>query len=286
MHQRFAIAFLQLVLAVLVSLPARPLAAQASAGDASRDASARALFEDGVQLAEQAQWQSAEDRFRRALALRNSPVIAYNLANALAERGKLIEASELLRKLEHDEKLEPGLRQSVSTLQTDLTRRIGRLTVNVHGSEPADVVKLDDVGLLEAQLGVAIPVDPGAHRLSLERAGKTLDSQTVQLADGASTELTLQPLVAPSPAAVAAATEPAAVNRPASGTPAPAQASTSSRPVTKTWWFWTSVGVVGAAAVVVVAVLASSSGSSASGQTQNAYHGDFNPASLQVEVAR
>lgn len=257
-----------------------PVAAQ-SAADASRDASARALFQDGVQLAEQSQWEGAEDRFRRALALHSSPVIAYNLANALSERGKLIEASELLLKLQHDEKLDPGLMQTVSTLQSELAPRIGRLTVNVHGAVSGDTVKLDDVAMLDAQLGVALPADPGTHRLSLERAGKSLDTQSVEVAVGGSAEVTLQPLVAPTPSQVAAAS-PVASAAPSDATASGAHAD--SRPVTKTWWFWTGVGVVGVAAVVLVAVLAGGSSSGSSGGTQAAYQGNFNPSSLQVEV--
>jgi hypothetical protein len=256
--------------------------APAAPADATRDATARSLFEDGVQLAEKAQWDGAEDRFRRAFALRSSPVIAYNLANALAERGKLIEASELLRKLEHDDKLDAGLRQSVTTLQSDITPRIGRVTVNVHGAQKTDVVKLDEAVLLDVQLGVGIPIDPGAHQLVLSRGDKQLDSQSIQITNGGSAEVTLQPLVAPSPSATAAAAL-SPTDAASASNAAPAASTGSSQPVTKKWWFWTGLGAVGVAAVVVVAVLATG-GSSGSGQTQAAYHGDFNPASLQVEV--
>ena len=42
------------------------------------------------------------EHFRRALALRSSPVIAYNLASALEHLGQLVEASELLRGIASD----------------------------------------------------------------------------------------------------------------------------------------------------------------------------------------
>ncbi|HMI90773.1 MAG TPA: hypothetical protein VK509_05385, partial [Polyangiales bacterium] len=77
-----------LTAAALTAAPAR-----AQSEDASRAASARALFEEGVTFADQGHWDEASDRFRRALALRDSAVIAYNLASALQETGHLVEAS-------------------------------------------------------------------------------------------------------------------------------------------------------------------------------------------------
>src|ERR1700742_1593346 len=161
---------------VLAAVSGRaPVAAQRveapAAADPARDASARALFEEGVKLAEQGDWTRAEDRFRRALSLRNSAVIAYNLARALSEQGKLVEASEVLRKVEQDEKVEPQMMQSISALQAELGPKIGRIAVLVRNRTAGDRILLDGSELLDAQIGVEIPIDPGNHRLSFQRGG-------------------------------------------------------------------------------------------------------------------
>lgn len=253
------------------------LAAQGSAAqDASRDASARALFEEGVKLVEQSDWEQAEDRFRRALALRDSPVIAFNLASTLSERGKLLEASELLRKLQREPNLDAGLRKSASGLQEQIESRIARLRVSVENAAAGDTVQLDGADLLEAQLNVEIPIDPGNHQLQLLRDSAAVDTKVFQLQDGGSTQLSLRaPDAALSPAAVAAASAAAA---PAPAQPKPAQSE--SRPITSQWWFWTSLGVIVASAAAVTIVAVSNSGSA----EPNHFQGNFEPGSLAVEV--
>jgi hypothetical protein len=268
-----------------LTLAAQPVAAQPAeaASDPSRDASARALFEDGVSLAEKGEWASAEDRFRRALSLRASPVIAYNLASALMEQGKLIEASETLRKIEQDGKADATLQHSVQSMQVDLSRRIGRISVMLRGKLASDTVTLDGSALLDAQLGVEIPIDPGTHRLSLERAGKSLDEHYLEIAPGASEQVTLRAPAVPTPREVAttsaASTPPlmAAAAREVDSGP-----TSSAGPVTGRWWFWTGIGAVVVAAVVVGVVVAGSGGS----KPAAAYQGDFTPASLRVQVAK
>jgi tetratricopeptide (TPR) repeat protein len=250
--------------------------------DPTRDASARALFQEGLSLAERSDWQGAEDRFRRALTLRASPVIAYNLASVLMERGKLVEASELLRKVDHDDKVDAAMRQSIRTMQAELEGRIGRIAVIVRDKQPTDRVLLDGNELLEVQLGVDVPIDPGVHRLSLEREGRALDAQSLEVAPGGSEQVTLIAPLAPTPRQVASALLPA---------PEPAAPSSridshndrmdTAQPITGRWWFWTGVGVVTVGAIVLVALAASSGGAD---KRQPAFQGDFAPASLKVQV--
>jgi hypothetical protein len=262
---------------------AAPLAAQGS-DDPSRDASARALFQEGLSLAEREDWQSAEDRFRRALSLRASPVIAYNLASALVERGKLIEASEVLRRVEHDDKVDPSMKQSAIKLQAELATRIGRIAVTARDKQPTDRVVLDGNELLDAQLGVEIPIDPGKHRLSLERGGQTFDAQTLEVRAGGSERVTLIAPRAPSPRAVAAATlsEPAPTAALSADSNAVSEQPQSVQPITAQWWFWTGVAVVAVGTIALVAVAASSGSPD---KAQPAYKGNFTPASLTVQVA-
>jgi hypothetical protein len=259
-------------------LTAAPGSAQDAASDASRDASARALFQEGVQLVERSDWENAEDRFRRALALRSSPVIAYNLATVLVTRGKLVEASELLRKIALEPGLDGKLRQSVSTLQADVIPQLARVRVRVELGQTGDVVRIDTTRLHEAQLGVDIPFDPGPHRISLERSGQILDEQTIELSAAETTDVTLRvSAIVPAPAEVAAAATPRRDAAPAAATRADSDSALAGQ-----WWFWTGIGVA-ATAVVVAVVVASSSSDSAPAA---AFQGDFAPRSIPVEVER
>jgi hypothetical protein len=255
-----------------------------AASDANRDASARVLFQEGVGLAEKGEWPAAEDRFRRALTLRASPVIAYNLASTLVERGKLIEASELLRKVEQDDKTDATMQRSVQTLQADLGKRIGRIRVTVLGKQHNDRVTLDGNALLDAQLDVDIPIDPGPHRLNFTRGVQQLDVRDLKIAPGASEQFTLQAQLAPTARQVAAASTvlaPPMAAEPVDQNPSADSAATSdSPPISSRWWFWTGIGAVGVAAVVVAVVVAGSSKATPA----PAYQGTFTPASLRVPV--
>jgi hypothetical protein len=265
----------------------RPVAAQPAeaASDPSRDASARVLFQEGVGLAEKGEWQAAEDRFRRALTLRASSVIAYNLASTLVERGKLIEASEILRKVEHDDKTEAAMQHSVQSMQAELSKRIGRLRVSVRGKQVNDRVTLDGNLLLDAQLDVEIPIDPGSHRLNWSRGVRPLDSRSLNVEPGASEQVTLQVPLAPTAREVAAASQTtgAASAPPLAAAYQPnvdAEPAGDAQPITGRWWFWTGVGAVAVAAVVVGVVVAGSHDATPA----PAYQGTFTPASLRVMV--
>lgn len=263
---------------VCAQLTAAGNAAAQSDVDATRDASARTFFEEGVRMAEQGNWIDAEDRFRRALALRSSPVIAYNLASALVERGKLVEASETVRRVLADENVDPELKQSAEHLASDLQQRIAHITVDVNGSQPGDSVLLDGNALLEAQLHIEIPIDPGSHQLRIARADTTVSQQSVMLAPGERRQLTLEALaLAPRPSALAGAPRSSPVAPLAAAEPQPRRDSGS---VLGRWWFWTGAAVV-VGAGVALAVVAANGGSAAS---ERPYQGNVPPGSIRVEV--
>ncbi len=212
-----------------------------------RSAQARALFEEGLGLAAHKTWELAADRFRRSNALRESPVVEYNLAASLAELGHLVAASELLRQLDSAPSTSAEVRSAARTLLATTQPRLAKLTVVVDGDRSGVRVMLDDAPLHDAVLGVAIPADPGAHHVSALRSGKTLATETLTLADGgsATARLDLQTLAeARLEAALAAPTAP----RPRAS-------------IAKKWWFWTAVvGVVAAASVATVLVVSGNHG--------------------------
>ena len=250
---------------------AAPVHAQSE--DAARAASARALFEEGVGLADSEHWQEAADRFRRALALRDSGVIAYNLASALQETGQLVEASELLRRVRGDQSADAELRSSASHALTALEPKIAKLSVHVEGLQAEDRVLLDTRVLLVAELDVALPIDPGTHALRAERAGRVVAERSLTIAPGESQSVALEIAApsAPTPREVAVAAPPVAS--------APAHTDTSEPPLTGRWWFWAGIGAA-AVGIGVVAVALASSG----GDDPKPAAGDFEPGVVGVEL--
>ena len=123
-------------------------------------AAARTLFHQGIACADARDFACAADRFRRSNELRPSPVVGFNLAAAETELGHLIVASELyrvvLRTAEGD--LAAATHQALGALLP----RLARVTVVVDSTA---LVMLDEFEMQSAMYGVAIPVDPGDHRL-------------------------------------------------------------------------------------------------------------------------
>ncbi len=249
--------------------------ASAQSSDAARSASARALFEEGVKNADAAQWSEAADRFQRALTLRDSPVIRYNLAAALSELGRLVESSELLRQVERDPAAEAQLREDARTKLNAVSARIGKLTIELDKPDETVSVMLDEHPLNAAMIGVAIPSDPGEHDVRASRHGKAIDEQHVTLGDGAAERVVLSTTQVATPAEAAATLVP--VGAPVESAPEDRKDGRRS----KLLWWGVGAGAVAVVAIVVVSVLVASGSSDSSPKT---YEGDFDPPSVPVEV--
>lgn len=259
---------------VVFALQSRSLAQDVDAG---RSASARALFEEGVAFADRGNWSDAADRFERALALRDSQVIRFNLANALSELGKLVEASELLRKVELDDTTDAEVREEASRRMKALTTRIPRLTIEVKGPVEGMRLLLDEHEIAAAQVGVGIPVNPGEHNVRGVRGDAEIDAQSVVLAPGSAQTVTLHAVRIATPAQAAA-------------TVVPVTEEPAARPIDKgegdpkrarRLWWGIGGGVVAAAVIVAVSVLVAGH----SGGSSSPYHGNFDPPSIPVQVA-
>ena len=166
---------------------------------------ARKLFEEGLAHVEVGNWVAAEQAFRRVLVMRSSPVVAYNLASALARLGRLVESAEMLRAIVRDTDVDAATRDPAEHLLSEIEPQIGSVTVRVIGDTEKLVLRLDDRTLSAGDLVQSISVDPGVHMVVAERAGKTLASQEVNVGGAAplKTEVTLdlreKPKQAPPP---------------------------------------------------------------------------------------
>lgn len=250
--------------------------------DPAHSASARTLFEEGIQLAEQGQWRDATDRFRRALALRDSPVIRFNLAAALAELDQVVEASELLRGLLRTPGLDATVQAQAEERLAQTSRRIAKLHVQVTHPRDGSRVELDGRVLPPALLDVAMPVDPGSHSARLVHGDTELDLQQLDLAAGESGTLTLAPKVpSPQQTAQSAVADPAPGPAVLPGTHSGPREDHSGPDQRKKrmWWGIGGGAVALVAGAVIAGVLLSHRSKSA-----DPYAGDFEPGSVSVKV--
>jgi hypothetical protein len=256
--------------------PAAADPAPASEDDASRAASARTLFREGVELADSGRWPEAAQHFQSALALRDSPVIAYNLASALVQLGQLVNASRLLERVSGDPLAEPELRASATASLAHVEPRLGRLQLQVEGAQPGDRISIDDQVLPETQLGAAFPIDPGTHTISVQRGEQVLQSEPIVVFEGVTRELTLR-LVPTTPAprdaakSMVAADAASAASR-SVGTPQQAEAQSDTP-----WWLWAGAGALAVGAITVVAIVVANGSSS-----EDPAPGDFDPPVLRI----
>jgi tetratricopeptide (TPR) repeat protein len=219
-----------------------------------RASSARALFEQGLAAADGARWSEAAELFERALSLRDSPVIRFNLASALAELGQLVEALDLLRALEEDARTNPELRARIDHDRTGVERRIAHLKIHVDGEVGEWQLRLDDRTLAREQVGSEIAVDPKLHYVSLREGDRVLDDKQVELGEGELREIRLSARV---PAPVVVAEPPAKLSlKLAAPTPRQDEAPSPGKRKRRLIWGLSSAAVAVAAGVVAGVLVA------------------------------
>lgn len=245
-----------------------------------RQAAARALFEQGIDFVDAGDFEQAADRFERSLELRFSPVVAYNLSNALVQLGRYVESSERLREVIRAADTDPQVVAAAETQLEAVLGRIGQLTIRVTGDPESVEVRRDGEELADALLGVTQPVDPGEHTVTLHRNGEELARETVTVSEAGSATVTLEAPPAPEPITpVPSPAEAAARGTGAAGAgggPAPTgPSSDDGGGALSSPWFWTTAALVVAAGVVAAILLTS-------GSQADPIAGDFEPEYVEL----
>jgi len=178
--------------------PAGDEAAEDAGDEVQRTALARSLFREGVELSDGERWAEAADRFRRSLAFRDSPIVAFNLGTACMHTGRLVEAAELFRRASRDEDAPERLRAAARQHLGQLEPRLARLTVEVTGPRETVALELDGHAVMAARIGVGAPADPGHHLLRALRDGEEVARAEIDVAERGAATLRLD--VPPPPA--------------------------------------------------------------------------------------
>ncbi len=251
-------------------------------------AMARALFDEGLRFLDAGQWADAADRFSRMIEIRYSAVAAYNLGLSQARLGRLVVAGETLRKLLAVPALETTVRDSSTELLADVQRRQATLTVEIVEDPARDTVRVDGQPWPKQALGVAVPVDPGAHELELVRGARVVQSTHIELAEGERHTAQLGTPPAPTPAQVALrapVSESVSTSAaPAGGLEEPARQADEPAAGGSLWknpWLWVGAGAV-VVAITTVVIVAATSGTTTAKATP--VQGDFMPALIAGRV--
>ncbi|HKY41144.1 MAG TPA: hypothetical protein VJN18_34660 [Polyangiaceae bacterium] len=198
-----------------------PSAAARAEPSASEISVARQLFDEGRAAADASRWGEAAGKFRRALAIKDTPGIRFHLARCEEGQGAFVEAlieydraRELMdagSKASDVEKLLPEARERVRA-------KVALLTLRVPQDVPNVSVQIDGKALSASVLGVPIPINPGRHRLQAVAVGRTAYSAEISLGLGEVREVAIAlPLATTAPAAQPRP-EPGASARPAPAT--------------------------------------------------------------------
>jgi hypothetical protein len=161
-----------------------PRALAATPKDAQVQA-ARELFVAAEQDEDAKRWGDALEKMRRVAQVRLTAGVRYHVALCEENVGELLAALSDYTLAENQAKRENA--QDVAALVgprlAKLNGRVPRLTLHVEAG-PSDLeVHLDGGVILKAMWGVAIPVDPGEHKIEAMAGGYVPFARTVPMAE-------------------------------------------------------------------------------------------------------
>jgi hypothetical protein len=171
------------------------LSLSAAAGANPNDKiTAEALFEAGRAAMERGDFATACAKFEESNRLDPAVGTLLNLANCKERLGELATAWVLFR--EAAQRLPAGdARQPVAHKRADaLRQRIPRLVVSLGAGAPEGTrVVRDGAELGAASLGVALPLDPGRHVITVSAPNHEQRRYAVELKEGERTQLSVVP---------------------------------------------------------------------------------------------
>lgn len=182
-----------------------PVTAHAQASDADADrATARALARHGYEAQQRGAYATAAQDFERADALVHAPTLLLGLARAQAGLGRLVEAQETYQRILR-EGVDPRDPAPFARALEDarhevkaLAPRLAWVTIDVRGPR-APSVRVDQVAVPRAALGVPRACNPGTHTVTASAEGFAPAERTFVVGEGwaESVTLALEPLPAP-----------------------------------------------------------------------------------------
>jgi hypothetical protein len=196
----------------------------AEEASAAETAAARALAVDGLKLAQANNCVEAAPKLERAEKLYHSPVVASRLGECYVNVGRLVEGTEILRKVLREPQgsdQSPALSKALERAQKVLDAakpRIAGLTIKVAAVQDMSV-KVDGTLVPGALVDTEIPIDPGQHSVEVTAPGFLRAASRLSVAEGEKKSVTLTMSRDPDAVAPASTTDRAPMKEAASPPP-------------------------------------------------------------------
>jgi hypothetical protein len=141
-----------------------------------------------VKLAQADKCSEAVDKLERSKKLKHSSIVLSHLGECQVKVGRWVEGSESLRKLLREplpENATPSLAaayESAAATLRDLKPRIPSMKITLDLPPNTDFsVKVDGKEVADSVIGVALPTDPGEHKVEATAPGFLKASSTVMV---------------------------------------------------------------------------------------------------------
>lgn len=179
--------------------------AQPAGDDTQRRAVAQALFDEAQKLIAANNYSLACIKLEEVVRLQPGKIGAVlALARCYEGEGKIASAWSRYKNVADASKVAGDARGAEAEKKiVELEKRLPRLTIVIRetvGALPGLSVKRDDVDVTAAQWGVAIPMDPGEHRIEVTAPGRKPWTQDATVSDGKATTIEVPELDSDSPA--------------------------------------------------------------------------------------
>lgn len=149
-------------------------------------AKARTAFQEGVALAAANNCTAALVKYKEVAQVKMTAQVAFNIAECEERLGKLMQSLGNYRVAvaqAGDDKRAARVMQEAGSRVDALVARIPKLTLTREKGLETATIQLDGSEIGESQLGVAMPLDPGAHVVVAKLQGKEYFHQSVKLAE-------------------------------------------------------------------------------------------------------
>lgn len=191
---------------LFASLVAGAAHAQPAGDDTQRRAVAQALFDEAQKLMASNSWSLACIKLEEVVRLQPGKIGAVlALARCYEGEGKIASAWSRFKNVADAAKVAGDARGAEAEKRiVELEKRLPRLTIVVKegvGGLPGLSVKRDGIDVSAAQWGVAIPMDPGEHRIEVSAPGKKTWINDAGVAEGRTTTVEVTELAEDAPAA-------------------------------------------------------------------------------------
>ena len=173
------------------------LGATGALAQGSGSAEAEELFKEGRAALDARDYPMACTKLGESNRLERAVGTLISLAQCEEAQNKLASARQHWQEAaDFADALQDRLQRGTAARQkfAELDKRVPRLTVTRAPSAPASItVRRDDVTLMPASFGSALPVDPGAHVIVVSAEGHEPKQFEIALAEGESKSIAVEP---------------------------------------------------------------------------------------------